>query len=135
MRTWLRVLLTFFAAVAAYFFVFWVGGAVVFFSLPSGISGTIAFVVSLVVAILAGRCVWVQTGATARQGLFRSVVLGAVLAGTAGFLIGFIGPLLFAPGANQGPLLGLFVTGPLGFVLGGVGGGVYWLVHRGRAEA
>lgn len=134
MRTWLRVLLTFFAVVAAFYFVFWVGGALVFFSLPSSVSGTVAFAVSLLVAVLVGRCVWMQTGTT-RDGLFRFVVLGAVLVGTAGFLAGFIGPLLFAPHANQGPLLGLFVTGPLGFVLGGMGGGVYWLMRRNRAES
>jgi energy-converting hydrogenase Eha subunit B len=33
---------------------------------------------------------------------------------------GFFGPLVLAPEANQGPLLGIFITGPLGFILGGV---------------
>jgi hypothetical protein len=44
---------------------------------------------------------------------------------------GFVGPLLLTPGANQGPLLGIFITGPLGVVLGAVGGGVSW-AFRGR---
>lgn len=34
------------------------------------------------------------------------------------FLAGFIGPLIFAPEANQGLLLGIFITGPLGFLAG-----------------
>jgi hypothetical protein len=34
------------------------------------------------------------------------------------FLMGFLGPLVFAPQSNQGPLLGIFVTGPLGFIAG-----------------
>lgn len=42
---------------------------------------------------------------------------GAIL-GVIGFLGGFVGPVIFTPEANQGPLLGIFVTGPLGFVLG-----------------
>lgn len=29
-------------------------------------------------------------------------------------LIGFVGPLIFTPDANQGPLLGIFITGPIG---------------------
>jgi hypothetical protein len=42
---------------------------------------------------------------------------GAIL-GIIGFLCGFVGPVIFTPEANQGPLLGIFITGPLGFVLG-----------------
>jgi len=34
------------------------------------------------------------------------------------FMAGFVGPMIFAPGANQGPLLGILITGPLGFLLG-----------------
>ncbi|PBC11435.1 hypothetical protein [Mesorhizobium sp. WSM3859] len=41
------------------------------------------------------------------------VILGAI-----GFLGGFVGPVIFTPEANQGPLLGIFITGPLGFILG-----------------
>ena len=38
------------------------------------------------------------------------------------FSAGFFGPMIFAPGANQGPLLGILITGPLGFLAGlGVG--------------
>jgi hypothetical protein len=44
-----------------------------------------------------------------------------LIVGGFGFLIGFIGPMIFAPGANQGPLLGIFITGPIGFMLGAVG--------------
>ena len=35
-----------------------------------------------------------------------------------GFIPGFFGPIVFAPGANQGPLLGIFVTGPIGAMVG-----------------
>lgn len=40
------------------------------------------------------------------------------------FLLGLVGPNIFAPEANQGPLLGIFITGPLGFILSLIIGGV-----------
>jgi len=46
------------------------------------------------------------------------------------FLPGFIGPMLFAPGSNQGPLLGLLITGPLGVLLG-----VVWGLARAASRA
>jgi hypothetical protein len=45
----------------------------------------------------------------------------ALFVGGVCFLVGFIGPMIVAPGANQGPLLGM-ITGPLGLVLGLVWG-------------
>lgn len=41
---------------------------------------------------------------------------GAIL-GIIGFLGGFVGLVIFTPEANLGPLLGIFITWPLGFVL------------------
>ena len=49
--------------------------------------------------------------------------VGALIMGLTGFVIGFFGPMRFAPGANQGPMLGLFITGPGGVLLGGLIGG------------
>jgi hypothetical protein len=48
----------------------------------------------------------------------------AAILGVIGFLGGFIGPLIFTPGANQGPLLGIFITGPLGVVIGAIVGAI-----------
>jgi hypothetical protein len=45
--------------------------------------------------------------------------------GAISFLAGFIGPMIFAPGANQGPLLGIIYTGPIGTVVG-----IIWGVMR-----
>lgn len=42
--------------------------------------------------------------------------------GIISFLAGFIGPMIFAPGANQGPLLGIIYTGPIGTIVGLVWG-------------
>ncbi|WP_214470664.1 hypothetical protein [Mesorhizobium sp. dw_380] len=41
-----------------------------------------------------------------------------IILGVLGFVAGFVGPIIFTPEANQGPLLGIFITGPLGFILG-----------------
>lgn len=49
-----------------------------------------------------------------------------LLLGTAGFASGFFGPLIFVPEANQGPLVGILISGPAGAVLGLV----LWLVCR-----
>ncbi len=47
-----------------------------------------------------------------------SAIGWALLLGAVGFALGFFGPMILAPGANQGPLLGIFITGPGGFLLG-----------------
>jgi hypothetical protein len=49
------------------------------------------------------------------------VVLWTMVIGTVSFVAGFAGPLLLS-NSNLGPLLGIFVTGPLGFLVGGVVG-------------
>lgn len=42
----------------------------------------------------------------------------ALFVGAVTFFAGFVGPMIVAPGANQGPLLGILYTGPLGVVVG-----------------
>lgn len=56
------------------------------------------------------------------QGILKSGCLGAVILGGIGFVGGFFGPIIFTPEANQGPLLGIFITGPIGAVLGAIAG-------------
>src|SRR5438874_11910129 len=53
------------------------------------------------------------------RGMQAFVLCGALLLGAVGFLAGFIGPLRLSPEANQGPLVGIFITGPMGLLLGG----------------
>lgn len=53
-----------------------------------------------------------------------------MILGFIGFIAGYVGPVIFTPEANQGPLLGIFITGPVGFVLGGVVGLVLALRDR-----
>lgn len=42
----------------------------------------------------------------------------ALFVGAITFLLGFVGPIVLTPEANQGPLLGIFITGPAGFFVG-----------------
>lgn len=41
-----------------------------------------------------------------------------LILGVAGFVAGFLGPIFFVPDANQGPMVGIFISGPAGFALG-----------------
>jgi hypothetical protein len=50
---------------------------------------------------------------------------GGLILGGVSLAAGFVGPLILNPGANQGPLLGIFFTGPIGFVVGVGLGAVY----------
>jgi hypothetical protein len=52
------------------------------------------------------------------RGSVRRAMGPALLVGAIGFAAGFFGPMVLKPEANQGPLLGIFITGPLGFVVG-----------------
>jgi hypothetical protein len=58
-------------------------------------------------------------------------ILGyGIIVGGVCFLAGFIGPIIFMPDANQGPLLGIFITGPLGFIFGLILGIVFKIVLK-----
>jgi hypothetical protein len=130
MKKILRGLAAFISGVAAFysaiFFVLWVDGAwLVSTQLPEWIS----LVFALGVCAAVGRYVWTRTG-SAQRGLATSIVLGALIMGGIGFIAGFIGPMIYKPDNNLGPMCGIFIAGPWGFVAGGVGGCLYWLVRR-----
>ena len=129
MLTFARFGLAFVVGVATYFFVFWVP-----FSLVSFLPGHFLFATlgSLLAAIWTAKYMWRRTEESRDDGLLALTFRGALRVGAIGFVGGFFGPMIFAPGANQGPMLGLFITGPLGFLIGGAGGFVYGLVRRSR---
>ena len=131
MKELIRGSTAFLTAVAAYYFVFWVGGALLF---SVGAPRWVAMLAALLAAFAAARFVWRRSDSLS-PGLAGSVATGALVFGAIGFVGGFFGPIVFAPGANQGPLLGIFITGPLGFLLGAVGGAIYWTVKRKKDAA
>jgi len=71
------------------------------------------------------------------QSIGRSVWKWAVVLGAVGFACGFVGPMVFSPDSNQGPPLGLLITGPggalLGAVLGLIAGATRVPAHIGRS--
>lgn len=66
----------------------------------------------------------------ATPGVIGTAMAWAGIVGAVGFCGGFFGPMAFTPEANQGPLLGLFITGPLGVAAGAAGSLVYSLRRR-----
>lgn len=60
------------------------------------------------------------------------IIVPALKIGGLGFALGFFGPMLLDPSSGNGPLLGIFITGPLGF-LGGLCWGVWKEWERRRA--
>lgn len=123
-----RLALAIVAGIAVYYFVFWVPCALL---IPAQ-HYWLASVLSLAAGIAAGRYVWNNVAAV-DKGIGSYALAGALIVGGIGFVGGFFGPMLLG-GGNQGPLLGLFITGPLGFLLGGVGGLVYGFKHRTHAS-
>ena len=115
MRPGLRALAVLLVTCATFYFT-----TFVLFAIISGIrGGWIAPLASLVCAIGAGIWVWKATAPSHGTGLSDSpnVLLSGVLVGSVGFACGYAGPIYFDAG-DLGPLLGLFVTGPGGFIIG-----------------
>jgi hypothetical protein len=89
------------------------------------------FLAKVLCAVVAARYTWQHT-AWASPGLAICTLLGGIVMGAIGFSAGFFGALIFHPEANQGPLLGIFFTGPLGFLAGAAGGATYWRMRSKR---
>ncbi|QXL85004.1 hypothetical protein [Comamonas sp. NLF-1-9] len=89
--------------------------AFAFFPLRSASAET-ALVAAL--AFACGGALWWSSGPGAPTSVYR-IARGALKGALIFFVLGFFGPMLLAPGANQGPMLGFF-TGPLGLVAGGL---------------
>ncbi len=88
------------------------------------LSQNVAYVPAMMTAAAAAFLTW-HVMRSANRGILGTALNWAAITGAAGFCVGFFGPMIFAPGANQGPMLGLFITGPLGFLAGGICGLVY----------
>lgn len=100
------------AVAAAAYLVTWLAAAIL---LPNATGP--ATLGAWVVAAAFGIATW-QARDRAAAGTGRKVAIGAAVGLVFGFLLGFIGPMLLDPTGAQGPMLGLFVTGPLGLLIG-----------------
>ncbi len=54
------------------------------------------------------------------------IIMGGLIMGLAGLFLGMMGAFIFAPGNNLAPIMGFLYTGPIGFILGLIAGGIYW---------
>ncbi|MDX1489626.1 MAG: hypothetical protein R3268_15570 [Acidiferrobacterales bacterium] len=89
----------------------------------------VSIVTAIPIAVLVGWWLWRATSGVT-LGPIASILVGSLVTGASAFALIFLGLLLFAPDANQGPLLAIFIVGPLGLVAGGVGGFIVWLKRR-----
>ena len=64
---------------------------------------------------------------------FGRVIHWGMWFGLIGFLGGFFGPMLLSQ-SNQGPLLGIFITGPLGFLLGTLAGAIREIAQSAKSN-
>lgn len=128
MKLFTRLFAVFFVVPATYLFVYWVPFSLLPTPLGEQYLG-ILNVISLLCAVATGWYIWSKLESVP-QGLLSNIMVGAILFGGVGFLAGFLGPIIFTPDASQGPLFGIFITGPLGFVLGGIAGFLYWSRKR-----
>ncbi len=126
MKNAMRIILSFFAFAGTYYFIYWFAFS---FLLGARNISPWSAIVSLAIAVLVAVFVWKKTAGTS-NGLATCIVLGGLIVGGIGFVGGFFGPLIFTPEANLGPLLGIFITGPVGFGVGLIAGAIYWKIKE-----
>ncbi len=127
MKIVLRLIALLIIVPSAYYFIFWVP----FSFIPVGEFNWLRNIISILCALCIGWYIWKKLG-TVPEKLMTCIFSGAVLVGAIGFSAGFFGPMVFTHGANQGPLLGISFTGPIGFCVGGIGGLLYWSIRNKR---
>ena len=116
--------------VAAFFFSYWL----VFVQIIPENLPWLAPLAALLTAMVLAGVAWTALDA-GFEGVLPTMLTCSTVVGAIGFSGGFFGPMIFTPDANQGPLLGLFITGPLGCVVGALGGLIISLWRRLRASA
>lgn len=119
MSPMLRIVLAVLAFFGA-FYVVWM----LMLTLPFGSHAWIGSLVALAASAHAARKVWYGT-AQDTTSVAVMAGLGALVLGGLGFVAGFFGPMILAPEANQGPMLGIFITGPAGAAIGAIVGAWY----------
>jgi hypothetical protein len=126
-----RLVLTLCAFIAGYFFTYWVP-----FSFIPGASDITLLpqLVSLFIGVSVAAFTWRKTW-NISPSLATSILLGGVIVGAVGFVAGFFAPMIFFPQSNLGPLFGIFFSGPIGFIVGLIAGGLYWMVKKKKNAA
>ena len=95
---------------------------------PRFIQAILSFSIAFTCSFLVSKFVWKKIKVV-NVDFISSTLMGGLIVGSIGLVGGFIGPIIFTTESNLGPLLGLFITGPLGFIIGMVVGAIYWKVR------
>lgn len=82
--------------------------------------------ISFAIAIGMAKLIW-NLSEKVKSPVATYGIMGAMVVGSIGFIGGFVGPIILRSDSPQGPLLGIFFTGPIGFGIGLVGGIFYGL--------
>ena len=111
MKTPVRMILTFFVVVASFYLIIY--GP--FFFIPGAHinklfhdNKLLHVSASLIIALSIGVFLWKKTGSISKS-LAKYILIGGFIVGAVGFIVGFIGPIILDPSANQGPLLGILI--------------------------
>jgi hypothetical protein len=128
MKTAIRIILSLFVFVASYLFC-----TLAISSLLPQIreNRLLAISIPLFIAIAISVLAWKKMSINAARLEIYMLVWGIII-GSIGLIVGFLGPILFHWGGNQGPLLGILYTGPLGFTIGMISGAICWKLYRTR---
>jgi len=93
-------------------------------TITTSVSHWVATAVALVCAAFAAWLSWKLVAGDQLHAIV-AVTGGALILGGLFFTIGFLGPMVISKDTNQGPMIGLFIAGPLGVIMGAIGGYVY----------
>jgi uncharacterized YccA/Bax inhibitor family protein len=54
------------------------------------------------------------------------IIVGGFVTGLTCLLLGVFGAIIIYPESNIAPIIGFIYTGPIGFIVGLIAGGLYW---------
>jgi hypothetical protein len=84
-----------------------------------GVPSPTGWIIFAIAGTLGGAALCGYGGSVTRWGVGMAAGVGAIA-----FLAGFVGPIVLQPDSPQGPLFGIFVTGPWGVIVGALIGAV-----------
>lgn len=110
-----RIIATLFTLITTAFFVLlWIN-----MFLESIFENNERITISLVIALTTSYLIW--KGYSSKVFIQYILKIGLIV-GSIGFGLGFLIPIAM----GGPPFLGIFITGPLGFLIGVIGGAIYW---------